>query len=489
MAHKTLLAIDQGTTSSRSILFSEFGEVLDIAQKELEIITPHSGWVEQDPKHIWDDVLQTANVVLKRANVKPTALGITNQRETTIIWDRSTGEPLYNAIVWQDRRTADLCNRLRAEGFEELITDKTGLLLDPYFSATKIAWILDNVNGARERAEKGELAFGTSESWVIWNLTGGKKHVSDATNASRTMLYNIREQCWDNELLEMLDIPKSLLPEVLDNVADFGVADALNQPLKICGAAGDQQAALIGQACFDKGMVKSTYGTGCFALMNIGSEFSVSKNRLLTTCAYCLNGNITYALEGSVFIAGAAIQWLRDGLQLFGSAPESEALALSVKDNGGVYMVPAFTGLGAPYWEPEVRGLICGLGRETEKAHIARAALEAQAYQTLDLIGAMCDDSGVAIDTIRIDGGLSRNDFMCSFLSDILNRDVEVPKVNEATAWGAAVLAAIGIGVFEDFEDAKTRWQRQKLFQSSMTVSERDKLCQGWKEAILKVRS
>ncbi|HBR67964.1 MAG TPA: glycerol kinase, partial [Rhodospirillaceae bacterium] len=390
---KNLLAIDQGTTSSRAIIFSPEGDILAVRQKELKLHYPQSGWVEQNPDDILADTLWACEGVLGEVG-DVAAIGITNQRETTIIWDRDSGKPVYNAIVWQDRRTADLCASLKAKGHEDMVSGKTGLLLDPYFSATKIAWILDNVDGARAKAKAGKLAFGTVDTFLLWHLTGGKVHATDATNASRTMLYNIVEQRWDEELLRLFNIPQSILPEVKDNVADFGSAALAGRNVRIGGMAGDQQAALIGQACFEHGMVKSTYGTGCFALMNIGGAFKRSQNRLLTTIGYRLDGKTTYAVEGSIFVAGAAIQWLRDGLGVFASAKESEALALSVPDNGGVYFVPAFTGLGAPYWRPEARAIICGLGRESTRAHITRAALEAQGYQTLDLMDAMRRDSG-----------------------------------------------------------------------------------------------
>ena len=484
----TLLAIDQGTTSSRAILFSPRGEILALKQKELTLHYPHSGWVEQDARDIWNDTLWACEGVMKGAK-NVAAIGITNQRETTIIWDRKTGEPVYNAIVWQDRRTADKCAQLKADGHEETVSAKTGLLIDPYFSATKIAWILDNVKGARARAKAGELAFGTVDSWLLWNLTGGKVHATDATNASRTMLFDIVKNEWCAELCALFGVPQSLLPEVRDNVAEFGATDLFGAPLTIGGIAGDQQAALIGQACFEKGMVKSTYGTGCFALMNIGGEFRQSQNRLLTTVGYRLDGVTTYALEGSIFVAGAAIQWLRDGLRIFGDAKESETLATSVPDNNGVYFVPAFTGLGAPYWEPEARGLICGLGRDSTKAHITRAALEAQGFQTLDLMAAMEDDSGVSVASIRADGGLVANNFMTQFLADMLGRSVEVPEVAECTAWGAAALAGLYSGVFKDVSGITAAWRLDKRFESAMNADERARLYDGWKHAVRRTRA
>lgn len=482
-----LLAIDQGTTSSRAILFSTKGAVLFTAQKELKLYYPHKGWVEQDPQDIWRDtrnVCRDAVRFAREKKIKIAGVGITNQRETSVIWDRKTGKPVYNAIVWQDRRTAELCAVLKKK--EPLITRKTGLLLDPYFSATKIAWILDNVKGARARAEKGELAFGTVDTWLLWNLTGGRVHATDATNASRTMLFNIVKQGWDKELLKVFNIPESLLPIVYDNVHAFGEIgkDVLGEALTIGGMAGDQQAALIGQACFKRGMVKSTYGTGCFALVNIGNKFKVSKNRLLTTVAYRIDGKITYAIEGSIFVAGAAVQWLRDGLKIFKGAADSEAMARSVSDSNGVYFVPAFTGLGAPYWRPDVRAAIMGLARESESAHIVRAALEAQGFQTLDLMTAMEKDSGVKIGVLRADGGLAANGFVCQFLSDMIARPVEIPRVAETTAWGAACLAGLHSGVFNSFDDIAACWQAGRKYKPLMKSKQRQSLYKGWRDAV-----
>lgn len=487
MSSDTLLAIDQGTTSSRAILFSAVhGDVLDVEQKELKLLYPEKGWVEQNPEDIWNDTRQCCAKILDRAEGLPKALGITNQRETTILWDRKTGEPVYNAIVWQDSRSAEYCRDLKSQGHENAIAEKTGLLLDPYFSATKIAWILDHVAGARERAEQGELAFGTVDCFLLWKLTGGRVHASDITNASRSMLYNIVQQKWDEELLALFNIPRSLLPEVKDNIADFGVTDknVLGAELPIGGMAGDQQAALIGQACFKPGMMKSTYGTGCFALMNIGDAFKISQNKLLTTVAYRVDGQVCYAIEGSIFIAGAAIQWLRDGLGIFEHAGDSEALATCVENNNEVYFVPAFTGLGAPYWRPDARAIICGMSRESTKAHIVRAALEAQAYQTLDLIAAMEDDGGYGVDIVRADGGLVANQFMCQFLADMLDRPVEVPKVLETTAWGAAMLAGVHAGVFDTLEHAAQSWTVDKPYAPSMAAKERERLYAGWKKSV-----
>jgi glycerol kinase len=486
MSEKTLLAIDQGTTSSRAVLFSAQGKILAVRQRELKLHYPHKGWVEQDANDIWNDTLWACRELLNAAAVKPACIGITNQRETTIVWDRKTGEPIYNAIVWQDRRTADVCEALKAQGHEPMIAAKTGLLLDPYFSATKLAWILNTVEGARKSAEAGDLAFGTVDSYLLWKLTGGKSHATDITNASRTMLYNIVEQKWDADLLKLFDIPANLLPEVKDNVCDFGVTDKniIGAEISVGGMAGDQQAALIGQGCFTPGMVKSTYGTGCFALMNIGPQFKASHNRLLTTVAYRVRGEIAYAIEGSIFNAGTAIQWLRDGMGFFENAPESEALALSVPDTNEVYIVPAFTGLGAPYWQPNARGLIAGLSRESTKAHITRAALEAQAYQTLDLMAAMQDDSGYLVGIIRADGGLVANNFMCQFLSSMLQKPVEVPEISESTAWGAAALAGVQCGIFKGLEDIARSWTLSRRFDPALSLAERDKLYSGWKRAV-----
>lgn len=489
MSGKTILSIDQGTTSSRAILFSEGGDIIGLRQRELKLITPDSGLVEQNPEDIWNDTLWCVQALLKDYPIEVSAMasvGITNQRETTVIWNRHNGKPVYNAIVWQDRRGAPLCAKLKSEGCEDLISRKTGLLLDPYFSATKIAWILDNVDGARAAAEAGDLAFGTIETFLLWRLTEGKRHVSDATNASRTMLYNIREQKWDDELLRIFNIPALLLPEVHDNVCDFGTTSVslLGKSYTIGGMAGDQQAALVGQACFDRYMVKSTYGTGCFALMNIGDEFVQSKNRLLTTIGYRLNGETTYAIEGAIFVAGAAIQWLRDNMKFFKDAGESEGLATSVQSNGGVYFVPAFTGLGAPYWNPDARGLIAGLSRGTTMAHITRAALEAQAYQTLDLMAAFKGDSGHDPDVIRADGGLVANHFVCQFLADMLERPVEIPQVAETTALGAAYLAGLQSGIYQGLDDIAQRWHCARRYKPSMLPTHRQNLYNGWKRAI-----
>lgn len=482
-----LLAIDQGTTSSRAILFSQQGEILSLRQKELTLHYPHKGWVEQNPEDIWNDTLWACREVLAEArakNIRVAAAGITNQRETTILWNRKTGKPVYNAIVWQDRRTAERCIALKKK--EPLISKKTGLLLDPYFSATKIEWILENVPHARELAAKGDLAFGTVDCWLLWNLTEGKVHATDATNASRSMLYNVIEQKWDDELLKIFDIPRSVLPEVHDNVHAFGVVkkEFFGEEIAIGGMAGDQQAALIGQACFNVGMVKSTYGTGCFALINIGQKFRPSKNRLLTTIAYRIGGQTSYAIEGSIFVAGAAIQWLRDGLKVLKKSAESEELARSVSDSNGIYFVPAFTGLGAPYWRPDARAAIMGLTRESNAAHIVRAALEAQAFQTQDLMHAMEKDSGEEVSVLRADGGLVANCFVCQFLADILNKPVEIPHVTETTAWGAACLAGLQSGVFKGFDDISAHWHAHQRYEPQMPADKRRELYAGWQEAV-----
>lgn len=486
---KTLLAIDQGTTSSRAILFSSTGAINAVRQKELTLHYPHKGWVEQDAEDIWNDTLWACEALAaeEEGGKHIAAIGITNQRETTILWDRETGAPVYNAIVWQDRRTADYCAQLKDEGHEDTVRNKTGLLLDPYFSATKIKWVLDNVDGAREKAEAGKLAFGTVDSFLLWRLTDGKVHATDATNASRTMIFNIRDQQWDQELLKLFDIPESLLPEVHDNCYDYGTAMINGQAIPIGGIAGDQQAALIGQACFTEGMVKSTYGTGCFALMNIGSEFKKSENKLLTTVAYRFNGKTTYAIEGAIFVAGAAIQWLRDNLGFFENSAESEKLATSVPDNNDVFFIPAFTGLGAPHWDPHARAAITGLSRESTKAHITRAALEAQAYQTNDLMNAFREDSGHDIQTIRIDGGLVANKFMCGFLADILNCPAEVPEVTETTALGAAYLAGLQAGVFKGLDDIQKAWQQAEEYTPSMEEGPRQELVSKWKKEVERV--
>lgn len=483
-----ILAIDQGTTSSRAMVFDHAGRVVSIAQKEFEQHYPAEDRVEHDPEEIWKTTLDTARKAFAEAEKTGgdiAAVGITNQRETTILWDRATGEPIYNAIVWQDRRTANVCRKLHEEGLESHVAARTGLLLDPYFSATKAAWILDNVDGARERAEKGELAFGTVDSFLIWRLTGGRVHATDATNASRTNLFNIHTNDWDDALLEHFRVPRACLPGVHDCAADFGETDPdiFGRPIPIAGVAGDQQAAAIGQACFEPGAIKSTYGTGCFVLVHTGAEVVASQNKLLSTIAYRLNGETSYALEGSIFIAGAAVQWLRDELGIIKDAAETAELAESLESNNGVYLVPAFTGLGAPHWAPEARGLVAGLTRGAGRAELARAALEAVAYQTADLMDAIAAD-GVSARTLRVDGGMVANDWTLQFLADILGLPVERPKVLETTALGAAYLAGLQIGAYQNTDDIAERWRLDARFQPAMAAEERNKNIAGWKEAL-----
>ncbi|MFP8965386.1 glycerol kinase GlpK [Pokkaliibacter sp. CJK22405] len=492
MTH-ALLALDQGTTSSRAIIFSAKGEILATAQQEFPQHYPQDGWIEHDPADLWQTTLNCARDVLKKAELTPAdilAAGITNQRETTLIWDRQTGEPIYPAIVWQDRRTGDWCRELRDQGKEDEVTERTGLIIDPYFSATKIRWILDHVEGAMERAKRGELAFGTVDSFLIWRFTKGKRHVTDATNASRTLLFNIHEQCWDESLLTLFGVPESLLPEVLDNAADFGQMDEewLGGTVDICGVAGDQQAALFGQACFEKGMAKSTYGTGCFMIANTGDEVLASSNRLLSTVGYRLKGKTTYALEGSIFVAGAAIQWLRDGIRLIENAGDTEKLARSTGIDHGVYLVPAFTGLGAPYWDPKARGAMFGLTRDTGIAEIVTAGLQSVCFQSRDLLTAM-DADGVAIKTLRVDGGMIANDWLLQHLADILRIEVERPHIIETTALGAACLAGLHKGMFASLEEVATYWQQDKCVGPELDESKADKLYQGWLEAVHRIMS
>lgn len=490
-SEKYLLSIDQGTTSSRSIIFDEKGRSLFFAQKEFKQHFPSPDKVEHNPKDIWDTVYETVQESLKKAKIDASsiaAIGITNQRETTLIWNRKTGEPLYNAIVWQDRRTASYCAELKQQGLEDTIIKKTGLLLDPYFSATKIKWILDHVDGARELADKGDLLFGTVDCYLLWKLTEGRSHFTDISNAARTMLFNINTLEWDDALLDLFDIPKSILPQVKDNIDDFGVTKLFGSDVPIYAMAGDQQAASFGQACFDKGMVKSTYGTGCFMLKNIGSQPMVSKQKLLTTIAWRFDGKITYALEGSIFVAGSAIQFMRDVLGLLEKAPDSEAMASSVEDNGGVYFVPALTGLGAPYWNPYARGLISGLTRGTKPEHIVRAALEAQAYQTMDLFTAMKNDTGIDIKKVRVDGGLVNNSWVCQFISDIVRVSIDRPVITETTALGVAYMAGLKAGVFHDLEHIRTLWLSDKSFEPAMNDNKANELYSGWTKSIERVQ-
>ncbi|MEO9523967.1 MULTISPECIES: glycerol kinase GlpK [Marinobacter] len=486
-----LLAIDQGTTSSRAIAFDDTGASVASDQQEFHQYFPQDGWVEHDAIEIWESTLAVCRGALEKANVAAadlSGIGITNQRETTVIWERSTGKPIYHAIVWQDRRTASLCTKLKTDGHEDTVVERTGLLIDPYFSATKIAWILDNVEGARVRAEAGELAFGTIDSWLLWNLTGGESHCTDATNASRTALFNIHDQDWDDKLLELFRVPRSLLPEVLDSAADYGTAQAewLGAPVAIAGVAGDQHAALIGQACFEPGMAKSTYGTGCFLMLNTGDKALRSENRLLTTMAYRLNGRPCYAMEGSIFVAGAAMQWLRDGLKLIKHASESTAHAESVGVENPVYLVPAFTGLGAPHWDPHARGAIMGLTRDTGIAEIVTAGLQSVCYQTKDLIRAIQND-GAHLKTLRVDGGMVVNDWVMQFLADILDVTVDRPKITETTALGAAYLAGLQTGVYSSLEEIAKLWECEHRFEPRMGPSLRESLYAGWIDAVERV--
>ncbi|MDP2227061.1 MAG: glycerol kinase GlpK [Moraxellaceae bacterium] len=489
-----LLAIDQGTTSTRAIVFDATGHPLASHQLEFRQHFPADGWVEHDALEIWWTVESVCREAMRKAGLRATdiaAIGITNQRETTVLWDRASGTPLHHAIVWQDRRTAAVCEALKADGHEPVVQEKTGLLLDPYFSATKLAWLLDHVEGARARAEKGELAFGTIDSWLLWKLTGGKSHATDATNASRTLVFNIHTQAWDDELLALFRIPASLLPEVKDSSADFGLttADFLGAPIRIAGMAGDQQAALIGQACFAPGMVKSTYGTGCFMVMNTGQSVVRSQNRLLSTVAYRLNGVPTYAIEGSIFVAGATIQWLRDGLKFIGQASETEAIAERTGDARGVYMVPAFTGLGAPYWDPHARGAILGLTRDTGIGEIVTAGLQSVCFQTRDLMEAMRRDGASAVNTLRIDGGMVVNNWVSQRLADILGVPVDRPQVTETTALGVVYLAGLQVGLFTSLESIAALWRCDRRFTPIMAPDVREPLYAGWLDAVRRVAS
>lgn len=494
-ATRYLLSFDQGTTSSRAIIFSEDGRILASGQYEFTQHFPQPGWVEHEPQEIWNTTLTAARDALQLAGLQAADIavaGITNQRETTLVWDRHSGEPVYNAIVWQDRRTASFCQQLKQDDaqLEERISGKTGLLLDPYFSATKLAWILDHVDGVRERAERGELVFGTVDTYLLWQMTAGREHLTDATNASRTMLFNIHNQCWDEELLALFRIPPSMLPEVRDSAADFGVmtADLLGAEIPVGGVAGDQQAALIGQACFHPGMAKSTYGTGCFMIVNTGDNIVRSANRLLTTIAYRTEGKPVYAVEGSIFMAGATIQWIRDGLQLISSACETEPLAQETGYENPVYMVPAFTGLGAPYWDPQARGAILGLSRDTGIKEIVTAGLQAVCYQTRDLIEAMQQD-GIRPAELRVDGGMVVNTWLVQFLADILGLPITCPAVTETTALGAAFLAGLQAGIYHSFSDVEGLWQHDRAYQPQLSSEQRERLYAGWLEAVQRVRS
>ena len=489
MAATHILAIDQGTTSTRSIVFDAEARPVATAQVEFEQHYPAPGWVEHDPEDIWCDTLATAREAIAKSGIGArgiAGIGITNQRETVVVWDRATGAAVHRAIVWQDRRTADVCAALKAEGAEDMVRSRTGLLLDPYFSAAKIAWVLDHVAGARARAERGELAFGTIDSFLLWRLTGGAVHATDVTNAGRTSLYDIRAQTWDEELCRLFRVPMAMLPAVEDNSHIFGTtADGLFEaPIPIAGMAGDQQAALFGQACFEPGMAKSTYGTGCFMLLNTGTEALTSAHRLLTTPAYRLDGVMTYALEGSIFVAGAAVKWLRDGLGVITHARETDDMATRVPDSHGVYMVPAFVGLGAPHWDPAARGAIYGLTLGATAAHLARAALEAVGYQTMDLAAAMIADGGAAPATIRVDGGMAANDWLCQFLSDMLQVPVERPAHLETTALGAAFLAGLATGVWQNRAALAGTWSRADCFEPRMAEEDRARLAAGWQDAV-----
>ena len=489
-----ILAIDQGTTSTRAILYGRDGSPLTTARRELGQIYPRPGWVEHDPEEIWQATLAVCRAALADAGLQAkavAAIGITNQRETAIVWDRQTGKPIHNAIVWQDRRTALRCRQLAEAGKEDEVRTKTGLLLDPYFSATKIAWMLDSVPGARQAAEAGGLAFGTVETFLLWRLSGGARHLSDATNAARTLLYDIHRADWDAGLCALFEVPRSCLPEVCDNAGAIGTAQAahLGAEIPICGMAGDQQAALIGQACFDPGMIKSTYGTGCFAVMNTGAVPVASANRLLTTVAYRLGGQTTYALEGSIFSAGSAIHWLRDGLGVIEHAAQTEAMAAALADNDGVYLVPAFTGLGAPHWDADARAAIIGLTRAASAGHLARAALEAVAYQTAELIEAMADDAAAPIAALRVDGGMVGNDWLMQFLADIVAIPIERPRITETTALGAACLAGLGCGLIGSLEQIADRWRGEAVFRPAMAPGMRQRLLAGWRDAVARVAS
>ena len=494
MAADHLLAIDQGTTSTRAILFDRDARLVASAQRELKQHYPQIGWVEHDPEDIWNDALAVSLEALAQSGVdlsRVAAIGITNQRETVLVWNRKTGVPIHRAIVWQDRRTADRCAELKASGAQAEVTAKTGLVLDPYFSATKLAWLLDNVAGARAAAERGELAFGTVDSFLLWRLTGGAVHATDATNASRTSLYDIREQHWDPDLCRLFHVPEAMLPEVRDTAGNFGVTASglFDRQIPIGGMAGDQQAALIGQACFDPGMAKATYGTGGFLLVNTGGEAIASTSGLLTTIAYRLDGETVYALEGSIFVAGAAIQWLRDGLGIISAVSETDALAAAIPDSHGIYMVPAFVGLGAPHWDAEARGAIFGLTLDSTGAHLARAALEAAAYQTFDLVEAMTADGCAAPADLRVDGGMAANGWLCQFLADILQVRVQRPLNVETTALGAAFLAGLATGVWSNRDEVSRTWAPQDEFTAAMGPGRRKQLLDGWRDAVERTKT
>lgn len=485
-----ILALDQGTTSSRAIIFDHDGKIVTVAQREFKQYFPKPGWVEHNANEIWGSVLAVMAEAFGSADIDPNeiaGIGITNQRETAVVWEKETGRPVYNAVVWQSRQTADICEELKAAGHSDMVRDKTGLLIDAYFSGTKVKWILDNVEGAREKAENGELLFGTIDTWLIWKLSGGKTHVTDYSNASRTLMYNIYEQKWDDELLEILTVPKSMLPEVKPSSEVYANTipyHFFGFEVPIAGAAGDQQAALFGQTCFEKGEGKNTYGTGCFMLMNTGEEAVKSDHGLLTTIAWGYNGKVEYALEGSIFVAGSAIQWLRDGLRMLKSAKDSEQYATRIESTEGVYVVPAFVGLGAPYWNSDVRGAIFGLTRGTEKEQLVRATIESLAYQTRDVLTSMENDSGINLKTLRVDGGAVSNNFLMQFQSDILDVPVERPEVSETTALGAAYLAGLAVGFWKDQAEIKEQWKLDKKFEPNMDESHREALYKGWQHAV-----
>jgi glycerol kinase len=488
-----ILALDQGTTSSRAIVFDQAGSIRAVAQREFQQLFPQSGWVEHDPREIWNTQLEVARAALTLAHTRArevAAIGVTNQRETTVMWDRRTGEPLHNAIVWQDRRTAGFCEELKRSGHAEMVARKTGLVVDAYFSGSKLRWLLDNIPGARERAKQGELAFGTIDTWLLWNLSGGSLHVTDPSNASRTMLFNLHTGAWDDELLRLLNVPRELLPEVLSSSETYGqtAAGIFDAPIRIAGIAGDQQAALFGQNCFTRGLAKNTYGTGCFMLMNIGSAPTPSRHQLLTTVAWKNGAQTDFALEGSVFIGGAVVQWLRDGLGLIKSSAEIEALATSVKDSGGVYLVPAFAGLGAPHWDQYARGTITGLTRGTTAGHIARAALEGIAFQVADVLDVMKEDSGITLNELRVDGGAASNNLLMQFQADLLGVPVVRPKITETTALGAAYLAGLAVGFWKDQAEVRKAWQAERVFEPRANADEVAHRRRRWAEALNRAR-
>ncbi|GIN39078.1 glycerol kinase GlpK [Heyndrickxia oleronia] len=493
--NRYILALDQGTTSSRAILFNHEGEIIETAQKEFEQFFPKPGWVEHDANEIWTSILACMAEVIRKADIEPdqvAGIGITNQRETAVVWDKNTGKPIYKAIVWQSRQTDDICKDLREKGYNDLFREKTGLLIDAYFSGTKVKWILDHVEGAREKAEKGELLFGTIDTWLVYKLSGGKKHVTDYSNASRTLMYNIYDLKWDDELLDILNVPKSMLPEVRPSSEIYANTVSYHffgHEIPIAGIAGDQQAALFGQACFEKGMAKNTYGTGCFMLMNTGEKGVKSDHGLLTTLAWGVDGKVEYALEGSIFVAGSAIQWLRDGLKMFEHAPDSEAYATKVESTDGVYMVPAFVGLGTPYWDSDARGAVFGLTRGTTKEHFIRATLESLAYQTKDVLDAMISDSGIELKTLRVDGGAVKNNFLMQFQSDILGTPVDRPIVSETTALGAAYLAGLAVGYWKDREEISKQWKIETTFTNKLDQEISKNLYEGWQRAVAATRA